>query len=269
MATPRARQYTARATKSPTKGSSLAAKLGISPQRIDSPLTPGRRGNLATKDPNCARSPTTLKAVGTKNESPTLLATEVTNLLPAPVGGTVLYQAIPCVVAPSLGPATRGPPIARFKARVKYLGPVTGQEGTWVGVQVHVPVPPALLNWAWTRQSFDDPNKDGQDPRVLLSPDGTWAGQSYVPPSTTKSGTMSFAASARAVRVARASRNARIQSLLPGGSRPASRLSLTGSVSDASVSASASESEGARDDVVQRPVVFLRPEDVLYVETDL
>ncbi|KDN40794.1 hypothetical protein K437DRAFT_275638 [Tilletiaria anomala UBC 951] len=58
-----------------------------------------------------------------------------------PMKRTCLAHGIPCVVAPNQA-STRKPP--RFRALVKYIGPLPGHPGSWLGVQIPPPLPPAL-----------------------------------------------------------------------------------------------------------------------------
>ncbi|MCO5609198.1 hypothetical protein L7F22_063421 [Adiantum nelumboides] len=48
------------------------------------------------------------------------------------LGGTRLTLGIPCIVAPK---DSRGKP-QRFRAVVKYIGPLSGRSGSWVGVEI-------------------------------------------------------------------------------------------------------------------------------------
>lgn len=260
----------------PRPGPSLGPAKVSSRPKIDSPLTPGRR-EVHRKD-KLVRSASTSKKASPPNAG--LAAKEEhtspahSNLTPKKgcstslragptslpgTGGTVLNQGIPCVVAPSTASPHRVPPVVRLKASVKYLGPVTGQPGTWVGVELFVPVPRTLRTWALT---MDARTPERRPARVLLTPDGSWQGKSYFHLGTgaepTPSPQIKAPPSAQermsATTAARAARDARVQRLLVSSNRAG-----TGSrTRPAAV---------APKRVLTHGALFVRPEDVLYVDT--
>ncbi|EPQ26900.1 uncharacterized protein PFL1_05535 [Pseudozyma flocculosa PF-1] len=68
------------------------------------------------------------------------------------LGGTALSLGIPCIVSfsspspsPPLSSTVRARHSARFHATVKYIGPVLGWPGAWVGIEVALPLPRSLL----------------------------------------------------------------------------------------------------------------------------
>ena len=54
---------------------------------------------------------------------------------------TCLAHGIPCIVAPSQASAKKPP---RFRALVRYIGPLQNQQGSWLGVEVSAPLPAIL-----------------------------------------------------------------------------------------------------------------------------
>jgi hypothetical protein len=57
--------------------------------------------------------------------------------------GTSLAHGIACIVSPQSSGALVASR-ARFRALVKYIGPLGGEEGAWVGVEVELPLPAGL-----------------------------------------------------------------------------------------------------------------------------
>ncbi|PWN49481.1 hypothetical protein IE53DRAFT_369725 [Violaceomyces palustris] len=58
------------------------------------------------------------------------------------VPGTSLSQGIPCIVSPR--DPVSGKKYSRFKAVVKYIGPLSGYRGDWIGVEIPLPIPISL-----------------------------------------------------------------------------------------------------------------------------
>ena len=99
----------------------------------------------STDDEPCRSAPdsdagdTTLVAAqqGTEPESVSAPSTV------AALGGTSLSQGIPCIVSPQTSTGARKM-VGRFKATVKYIGPILCASGAWVGIEIPLPLPRAL-----------------------------------------------------------------------------------------------------------------------------
>ncbi|CEH17737.1 hypothetical protein CBOM_04129 [Ceraceosorus bombacis] len=67
-----------------------------------------------------------------------------TDLVSLALNGISLTHGIPCVVSPSVGAGNAQKRALRFRAAVKYIGPLEGRSGAWVGVEVPTPLPQGL-----------------------------------------------------------------------------------------------------------------------------
>lgn len=183
--------------------------------------------------------------------------------------GTQLTLGIPCIVAPRNVRTQK--PLARFRATVKYIGPLAGHTGAWVGVEVPLPLPAALEG------------ESSNDGTLGIGAggwnDGTWAGVRYFllgPPRGERSGEAGRERRRRIARMVGKSEteiesewdDADPRGLDADGPAPAKRRKDASGVKYGAVRSTLTGKDGEQAGKAEQSEtrgLFIRPSDVLWV----